>query len=141
MALSSVGSLLAAIWLGRRKRLRRRGYLLYGAWLLASLMLVLIGLPLSLIGMGFVVCIWGAGITTLGLAWVNSLQELVPSDQLGRVNSIDALGSNGLLPIGYALAGIAADHIGTSSVFVWGGVFSVLVIALGLLHPAIRAVD
>ncbi len=141
MALSSVGSLLTAIWLGRRKRLRRRGYLLYGAWLLASLMLVLIGLPLGLVGMGFAVCLWGAGITTLGLAWVNSLQELVPFDQLGRVNSIDALGSNGLLPIGYALAGIAADHFGTSSVFIWGGVFSVLIIALGLLHPAIRAVD
>jgi MFS family permease len=141
MALSSVGSVLAAIWIGRKKRLRRRGYLIYGAWLLASLMLVLMGLPSSLIAMGFAVCIWGAGITALGLAWVNSLQELVPSDRLGRVSSIDALGSFALLPVGYALAGIAADRLGASMIFLIGGILSIFIITLGLLHPAIRAVD
>ncbi len=141
MALSSVGSLLAAIWLGRRKRLRYRGYLVYGAWMLASLMLTFIGLPLSLVVMGLVICLWGIGVTLLGLTWTNSLQEFVPPHQLGRVNSIDALVSNGLVPIGYAFAGIAADHFGASSVFVWCGMFSTLVIGLGLLHPAIRSVD
>ncbi|MBA2286955.1 MAG: hypothetical protein H0W02_15895 [Ktedonobacteraceae bacterium] len=39
------------------------------------------------------------------------------------------------------LAGIAADHLGASPVFVLGGAISAGVIALGLLHPAIRAVD
>jgi hypothetical protein len=80
-------------------------------------------------------------LTTLGLAWVNSLQELVPSDQLGRVMSIDALGSFALLPVGYALAGVAADQFGASIVFQVGGILSAIVIALGLLHPSIRAVD
>ena len=141
MALASVGSVLAAILVGRMKRLRRRGYLLYGAWLVASLMLIPIGLPSPLVVVALAVGLWGAGITTLGLAWVNSLQEFVPSEQLGRVMSIDALASNALLPVGFALAGIAADHFGASIVFVVGGIISAFVIALGLLHPAIRAVD
>lgn len=141
MALTSVGSLLAAILLGRVKRLRHRGYLLYGAWLTTSLMLIPLGLPSPLVIMALAVCIFGAGITTLGLAWTNSLQELVPSEQLGRVYSIDALGSNVLVPVGYGLAGIAADHFGPPLVFIVGGIISATVIALGLLHPAIRAVD
>lgn len=141
MALSSVGSLLAAIWLGRKKQLRRRAYLVYSTWIIAGLMLVLIGSPFPLPGVALAVCIWGACITTLGLAWVNSLQELVPSDKLGRVMSIDALGSFALLPVGYALAGIAADHFGASIVFLVGGTLSALIIALGLLHPSVRGVD
>ena len=141
MALTSVGSLLAAVLLGRIKRLRHRGYLLYGAWLLTSLMLIPMGLPSPLVIMALAVCIFGAGITTLGLAWVNSLQEMVPTEQLGRVYSIDSLGSNVLVPVGYALAGIAADHFGPPLVFVVGGIISASVIAFGLLQPSIRAVD
>jgi hypothetical protein len=80
-------------------------------------------------------------VTTLGLAWSNSLQELVPADQLGRVYSIDALGSFSLMPLGYAVAGIAADQIGPSTVFLIGGISSALIIGLGFLHPKVRGVD
>jgi MFS family permease len=141
MTVSAIGSLIASILIGRSKRLRRRGYLLYGAWLLASLMLFLMGLPVGLVLMGLAVGIGGASWSILDLVWVNTLQELVPADLLGRVSSIDALGSFGLLPVGYAVAGLAADHVGASMVFVIGGVISALVIALGLLHPAVRGLD
>lgn len=142
-SLSAVGSIGAAFWLGHYKRLRRRGLLSYGAWMLASLMLLLVGLPVpaSMVSVAFF--IQGAAITTLGLAWMNTLQDqaFVPSDLLGRVASIDMLVSSGLVPIGYGLAGFAADQLGASLVFVLGGAISAAVIALGLLHPAIRAVD
>ncbi|GCE22633.1 MFS transporter [Dictyobacter kobayashii] len=139
--LSALGSLLAAFWLGHVKRLRRRGPLTYGAWLLASLMLLVMGLqiPIALIALAFFV--QGMSFTTLGLAWTNSLQEFVPSDLLGRVSSIDMLVSSGLLPIGYGLAGIAADRFGAAPIFILGGVIAASIIALGLLHPAIRKVD
>jgi DHA3 family tetracycline resistance protein-like MFS transporter len=139
--LSALGSIAAAFWLGHFKHLRRRGLLTYGAWLLASLMLLVVGLPLPVVGVGIAFFIQGASITTLGLAWVNTLQEFVPANLLGRVASIDQLASSGLLPIGYALAGLAADRLGASLVFVLGGAISAFVIALGLLHPAIRGVD
>jgi len=141
--LSALGSISAAFWLGHFKRLRRRGLLTYGAWLLASLMLLAIGLPIGVAGVCLAFFIQGAALTGLGLSWMNTLQdpEFVPPDLLGRVASIDLLVSSGLLPIGYGLAGIAADQLGASLVFVLGGAISPSVIALGLLHPAIRAVD
>ncbi len=141
MAFSSVGAFVAAIWLGWRKHLHRRGYLTYGAWIIAGLMIFSMGLSLSLVVMCVITCVWGASVTTLGLAWTSSLQDLVPPDRLGRVASIDALGSFALLPIGYGLAGIAADKFGAPVVFLLGGIISAGVIALGLLHPAIRAID
>lgn len=140
-SLAAVGSIGAALWLGHYTRLRRRGWLSYGAWMLESLMLLVAGLPVpaSVVSVAFL--LQGAAMTTLGLAWMNSLQEFVPAELLGRVASIDMLVSSGLVPIGYGLAGLAADHLGASLVFVLGGAISAAVIALGLLHPAIRAVD
>ncbi|HZS76971.1 MAG TPA: MFS transporter [Ktedonobacteraceae bacterium] len=140
-SLSALGSVVAAFWLGHFKRLRHRGVLTYGAWLLASLMLLMVGLPLPLVGVSIAFFIQGAAFEVLGLAWMNSLQELVPGELLGRVTSIDYLVSFALAPIGYGLAGIAADHLGAPPVFLLGGAIAASVIALGLLHPAIRAVD
>jgi hypothetical protein len=60
---------------------------------------------------------------------------------LGRVSSIDALGSFVLLPIGYGIAGWATDLIGAPLVFVIGGALTVILALLGLLHPAIRNLD
>ncbi len=141
ITLSALGSICAAFWLGHFKRLRWRGPLTYGAWLLASVMLLAVGLPIGVVGVSLAFFIQGAALTALGLAWMNTLQEFVPSDLLGRVFSIDLLVSTGLLPIGYGLSGIAADRLGVSLVFVLGGAIAALVIGLGLLHPAIRAVD
>jgi len=141
VAFGATGSVLAAIVMGWRKRLRRRGYLVYVPWLVACVALFFMGLPLSLVGMCLAMGIFNGCTTALGLAWSNSLQELVPADHLGRVYSIDALGSYSLLPLGYAIAGIAADHIGPSTVFLLGGISSALIIGLGLLHPKVRRVD
>lgn len=140
-ALDAVGSLAAALWLGRFKRLRRRGPLIYGAWFAASMMLLLIGLPLPAPVASAAFLLQGAALETLGLAWMNTLQEFIPRDTLGRVNSIDVLVSSGLLPLGFALAGVAADHLGAAPVFILGGAISGAIIALGLLHPAVRALD
>jgi hypothetical protein len=57
---------------------------------------------------------------------------------LGRVSSIDALGSFALLPLGYALAAYATPLIGPPTVFLLGGAATATLALLGLLHPAIR---
>jgi hypothetical protein len=62
----------------------------------------------------------GAGLETFGLIWVN-LQEMVPSDKLGRVSSIDWLGSFALQPIGFGLTGWAVEQWGAATVCVIGG--------------------
>jgi DHA3 family tetracycline resistance protein-like MFS transporter len=139
--LSAIGAVMAAVALGHAAKLHRRGILLYGAWIVAGVALLVMGLPVGVIGVGLAMLGCSAGITTLGLVWANTLQELVPSERLGRVSSVDALGSYGLLPVGYGLAGVAADRLGAPAVFVIGGAVSAIVVALPLLHPAVRGLD
>jgi MFS family permease len=140
-ALAALGSVIAAFALGHVNQLRRRGPLTYGMWLLASLMVVVMGLPLPVIGISAAFFIQGAASEILGQAWLNTLQEFVPADLQGRISSIDYLVSFALTPIGYALAGIAADRLGTSLVFITGGAIAAGVIVLGFLHPRVRAID
>lgn len=137
----AAGSLAAAFWLGRRARLRRRGPGAYAATIAAGLSLALMGLHLGLPSALLGSLLNGAAFAVFGLIWTNTLQELVPREKLGRVSSIDALGSFVLLPVGFAAAGWATDAIGPSSVFLLGGLLTAGLAALGLLHPAIRRLD
>jgi len=138
---ASVGSVLAAIGLGRVPRLRRRGLTLYSAWMLIGIMVILIGLPIPIPGILAAAFVIGAANTILGLVWVNTLQEHVPQHLLGRVTSVDYLGSYLLLPLGMAFGGWAIDQVGAPLVFVAGGACETILIALGLLHPQIRGLD
>jgi MFS family permease len=138
---SAVGSLLATIWLGRLPKLRRRAWLLYGSWAVIGIMVMLIGLPVPVSAILLASAVIGACNATLGLAWINSLQELVPRHLLGRVTSIDYLGSYIFLPVGFAFGGWAAERYGAPAVFVFGGALHTLLVLLGLLHPRVRAVD
>lgn len=138
---ASIGSILGALWLGRFARLRHRGLLLYGAWTLIGVMVILIGLPIPIPAILLASLVIGANNTILGLVWTNTLQEFVPRHLLGRVTSVDYLGSFILLPVGYGVGGWAAQLIGAPLVFVFGGLAQSLLIALGLLHPKIRSLD
>ena len=84
-----------------------------------------------------------SGICTsvFALIWTHTLQEMVPGNMLGRVYSIDALGSFVLLPIGFALAGWGTDLFGAPTVFLIGGIGVIVLVLLGLAHPAIRNLD
>jgi hypothetical protein len=83
----------------------------------------------------------GVSFAIFELIWTNSLQELVPHEQLGRVSSIDFLGSFALMPIGFGVVGWATDQLGAPLIFVIGGVLTVGLATLGLTHPAIRNLD
>ncbi len=138
---ASVGAILAAFGLGSLPRLRRRGPILYGAWMVIGLMVILIGLPIpipAILGASFMI---GACNTILGLVWVNTLQEMVPNQLLGRVSSVDSLGSFILLPVGYGVGGWAAEALGAPLVFILGGALQTGLIFLGLMHPQVRSLD
>jgi MFS family permease len=106
-----------------------------------GVMVMLIGLPIPVAGMLAASFVMGACNTVLGPAWVNSLQEHVPGHLLGRVTSVDYLGSFICLPLGYALGGWAAEQVGPAPVFIIGGALQTALIALGLLHPQVRSLD
>jgi MFS family permease len=137
----AVGSVVAAVFVGRKERLRHRGLLLYGCEIVMGMMLILFGLLPWLPGLMAAAFVFGVGISTGSLVWTNTLQEMVPQERLGRVSSIDAVGSFVFLPVGFAFAGILTDRLGPSTVFVLGGCLVVLLAVGMLLVPSIRRLD
>jgi MFS family permease len=140
-SLFSAGSVAGALWLGRLPRLRRRGLLGYGMTIVTGLCTLSVGLPITIYGIGLAAFVRGIGYATFGLIWTNTLQEMVPGDKLGRVSSIDWLGSLIVMPVGFALVGWATDLVGAPLVFIIGGSVTVLMVLLALLHPRIRNLD
>ena len=138
---ASLGFVLGMIWLGQYVRLHRRGLLAYLSIIGtgAALLPFAFKMPVPvLVGSMFI-----SGICTsvFALIWTHTLQELVPGEMLGRVYSIDALGSFVLLPIGFALAGWGTELLGAPPVFLIGGIGVILLVLLGLSHPAIHNLD
>lgn len=138
---TAAGSVVGAVVIGSRTRLRHRARLIYGPWVMLALAASAMGLPIGVAGVVAAVFIVGLGETTLGLAWTNALQDHVPEDRLGRVYSLDAIGSYALIPLGYLVAGIASDAIGPGPVFVVGGLVSAVILAIVWSLPAVRALD
>ena len=141
LAIFPVGYILSSLILGNLKRLRWRGPIIYLGGSLAGLGLAIFGLRVPFWILIVAALINGAALEAVGLAWTNLLQELVPLDKLGRVSSIDMLGSFVLLPIGFALTGWAVEAIGPALTFVIGGGLGALICALPLLLPSIRQTD
>lgn len=137
----SLGSVIAAVWLGRLPRIRRRGLIAYTAWAVGGLMTLTYGLPVGLTGVASAALVAGAMASVFNLVWLNTLQELIPSDMLGRIASVDFLGSAALLPVGYGMAGWATELVGAPLVFVIGGAATLGLALVGLTQPAIRKLD
>jgi MFS family permease len=85
--------------------------------------------------------LYGVGGGTFQTIWVTLLHELVPNEKLGRVASIDLLGSFCLQPVGFAVAGFVADSAGPSWVFVGAGTINLVLYSLPLLLCGIRTVN
>jgi len=138
---SSLGFVAGALWLGQYRRLHRRGVLGYSTTMLTGAVLLLFGFKLATPILIFGMFIGGLCTSVFALIWNHTLQEMVPVDLLGRVYSIDALGSFVLLPVGFSIAGWATDLVGAPTVFLAGGCTTIAITAIALLHPAIRNLD
>ena len=137
----AVGTIAATLAVGQMKHLRHRGLIANLGTLLASIGLILLGLPLAsdiepVMG-SLAAALIGIGVGTFSIIWVTVLQEMVPADKQGRVFSIDMMGSFALQPIGFLIVGIATDRAGPASVFIAGGILNV---ALTLLALSVRGV-
>jgi len=140
-ALFPIGYVLGGIWMGRKKVIRRRGLTSYLGLALAGLGIAALGLPLPLVVIGLAALLNGAALEVNSLIWTNLLQVVVPAEKLGRVASIDLLGSYLLLPLGFGLTGWATDLLGAATVFIIGGMMTVIMAGVALLHPAIQQFD
>jgi MFS family permease len=138
---ASLGFVVGMVWLGQYVRLRRRGLLAYLSVIVSGSVLLPFAFKLPIPVLVASMFIGGISTSVFALIWTHTLQEMVPGKMLGRVYSIDALGSFVLLPIGFALAGWGTELVGAPTVFLIGGIGVILLVLLGLSHPAIRNLD
>jgi len=121
-----VGSVLGSI-LGGRLRTSRPGVVaILGVFTIFGSVISLALLPLA-----GVLLLWGVagvGVTIFQILWTTAIQKDVPDRLLGRVMALDWLGSQGLMPLGYALAGVLVAQVGTHPVMI-ASAFLVLVAA------------
>ena len=141
-AMFAVGYGLAGIWLGRRTEIRRRGLQVLGGTAVAGLMLALFGLGLPLPILLIAAVINGFALEASTLAWISSVQEAVPLERLGRVASVEEIGSIALIPLGYAAAGWATTQLGPAPTFLLGGLITAgLTVGLLMGVPMLRRFD
>jgi MFS family permease len=83
-----------------------------------------------------------AGIAVaIGFAqWETTLGRLIPGRALSRVTSLDWFTTVGLMPLGYALAGPIAEAAGLHGTMVAASVLCVVLFAVALAVPDVRAV-
>jgi MFS family permease len=105
----------------------------------AAMVLYAAGAPLGVVVPASVVA--GAGVALFDIWWLTALAERIPPDKLSRVTSYDWAVSLGLVPLGYVLAGPAADAFGASEVLLGGSIIAVAVLALGLLPRDTRMLE
>ncbi|HUR85338.1 MAG TPA: MFS transporter [Solirubrobacteraceae bacterium] len=96
---------------------------------------------LSLYVVAPAIAIGGAGVGLFDVWWLTALAERVPPDKLSRVTSYDWMVSLSLLPLGYVLAGPAADALGAQNVLLGGAVIACVALALGQLPRETRALE
>ena len=97
------------------------------------------GLPLLAVVPAFAVA--GAGVALFDVWWLTALAERVPPDKLSRVTSYDWMVSLALLPLGYVLAGPAADWLGATHVLLGGSAIAFVALALGQLPRETRMLE
>jgi DHA3 family tetracycline resistance protein-like MFS transporter len=139
---SAVGAILATLIVGQLRRIHHRGIVAYSALVVSSLAMMAFALPVphDLVPVVTLTAfaLDGAGIGAFEIIWVTVLQEMVPSEKLGRVSSVDFVGSFLFQPLGLAVVGVLTDAVATPWIFLACGALSLLLNASGFLVRGIR---
>jgi MFS family permease len=88
----------------------------------AALALLALAVPLPLVIIGLTFVVGFAGLAFLNEVWDATLQQLIPAAVLSRVSSYDYLISSIVMPVGYVVAGPAADHVGIPTTLIAGAI-------------------
>lgn len=131
LVVMGIGCAMGAV-VGARIRARRQG--LIALCCVATNAATVIGLALlPLPGVLFTWWLAGLGVITFQVIWTTALQKDVPDHVMGRVMALDWMGSQALMPIGYALTGPLAGLIGRNALLLAGGALMLVIVPLPLL--------
>jgi MFS family permease len=123
-AFQAGGMVVGTLIFGQTNPRRHRVILAYGAWAVNDICVILFALSNHYEIAAALVFVRG-GLIGYGIGiWETVLMELVPTNRLSRVISLDFFGSLGLTPIGYALAAVLAGTLPASSILIAGAAIS-----------------
>jgi MFS family permease len=122
-------------------RLRPDRPILVGVLLISAgsaLFAVALGVPAATLAIGAAGFVAGLTEGVFEVIWITALQQRVAPAVLARVSSYDTVGSFVFLPVGLALAGPAAEALGTRAVLFAAAGFALTSSALVALLPSVR---
>jgi hypothetical protein len=130
---SIAGSILAVRWQPERPMFAAA--IVVTPWALNYLAFAL-GAPLW--GLAPITLAAGMGVGLFMVWWESALVAEIPPAALSRVSAFDWMGSLGLLPLGFLLAGPIGAAIGVRETLIAGAILTTLVDVLVISAPAIR---
>jgi len=106
----------------------------------SALQLIALAVPLPTVAI-MAVCVFGwAGLTLLNEVWFATVPQLMPADVLARATSFDFLISIIAMPLGFAVSGPVADHIGIRPTLIAAAAIMAVPLLLIVLVPGVRSV-
>jgi len=136
-----VGLLGGSILIGAVGQVKRKGSFVMKWALVDGLLLAAIGLSRNLPMAMLIFALFGVVNGVINVTLMAFLQSIIADEFRGRVFGTLALLSGGLQPISMGLAGALADHWGTATVIMAGGVGVAIAALVGFFNPAVREVD
>jgi MFS family permease len=109
------------------------------ALVVASCQALIVGSGLSIAAIAALEGVTGVGVSLFFTLWESVLAEQIPERSISRVSSYDYLCSTGLMPVGLALAGPAADAFGIHATLHAMTIIGLPVALAVLAVPGVRA--
>jgi MFS family permease len=130
---SGAGTAAGALLYGQRRSRGRRVVVTYSCWGIANLLCAISVLVPSVAAAAGLTVVRGVLVGFAIAVWETTLMELVPTERLGRVISLDYFGSFGLLPVGFVLAAAVQPLASAPVLIAVGQVVSGSLLLLALL--------
>lgn len=106
----------------------------------SATMLVAIAVPLPTVAIMAVCVVGWAGLTFLNEVWFATVPQLIPQDVLARATSFDWLLSIVAMPVGFAVSGPLADHVGIQATLLGAAALMAVPSFLVTFVPGVRRV-
>jgi MFS family permease len=134
------GTAAGALLFGQRRSRGRRVVVTYSCWGIGNLLTAIAVLvPWLAVAAGLAV-VRGVLVGFALAIWETTLMELVPTERLGRVISLDYFGSFALMPVGFALAAAVEPLAEANTLIAIGQVLSGGLLLLALLSRRLREI-
>jgi MFS-type transporter involved in bile tolerance (Atg22 family) len=119
-------------------KVKHEGYVSIFVWMFIIIAPLALAFPVSEVFIVIAYLLAGFSVGPWEAWWSAAVQREVPRHLLGRVFSIDHMGSAGLMPVGMALIGPAVALFGEKELLIGASIFHVLFSFVILRVPGVK---